>query len=656
MKLLSIVLPVYRVQGYLRQCLDSVLSQSFGDFEVIAVDDCSPDNSGAILAEYAARDPRVRVVTAPENVGLGGARNLGLQEAAGEYVWFVDSDDWLAQGALAAVAKRLRDTEPEVLVVGWDRVHWNGPVDAAAGKKTLAKAPKTFTVEQYPALLDVLHVAWNKVVRRDLLLKLGFAFQPGWYEDVSFTYPILLAADRISTLPRVCVHYRQRRTGAITRTVGDRHFEVFDHWEQAFALSGVYASPTPALQGLLFRRMIWHYLSVLRHNTRVPSVSRRRFFRRMTENYHLFLPPAGYPPPASRAERLRYGLVARGSYPAFRAMDLAVRALKGGKRAARRVVARGVIPVKRLRQAAYQAYYRVQLRLPIDDNLAVYAAYWFRGVSCNPAAIAGKAAELAPQVKSVWVVGRGREKTVPPGTGYVVAGTPAYYRAIARARYLINNVNWPNRLVKRPGTTHVMTHHGTPLKMMGMDQLDHPAGIRDQNFEAQMRRADRWDFSVTANAHTTIAWSGLIRAPTRRSRWAIRATTGWRRRLRVRLRPYAGSWGSKTVSGSCFMRRHTASGCRTAGRCSMWSSSPTPSGPTRCCWCARTTSESGQRRRERRRRAAGGSSTCPATRSSRICTWRQMSCSPTIRPRCSTMRSLIALWWSSSRIGRSIGN
>ena len=106
---LSVVLPVYRVQGYLRQCLDSMLSQSFTDFEIVAVDDCSPDYSGAILAEYAARDPRVRVVTSPENVGLGRARNLGLQHATGDYVWFVDSDDWLATGALAAVAGRLRD-------------------------------------------------------------------------------------------------------------------------------------------------------------------------------------------------------------------------------------------------------------------------------------------------------------------------------------------------------------------------------------------------------------------------------------------------------------------------------------------------------------------------------------------------------------------
>src|SRR4051794_37752607 len=144
-----------------------MLSQSFGDFEIIAVDDASPDHSGEILAEYAARDPRVRVVTAPENVGLGRARNLGQEHATGEYVWFVDSDDWLSEGALAAVDARLRATDADVLIVGWDRVHWNGPVEAGTAKRSLKAAPRVFSTEEYPQILNVLHVAWNKVVRRE---------------------------------------------------------------------------------------------------------------------------------------------------------------------------------------------------------------------------------------------------------------------------------------------------------------------------------------------------------------------------------------------------------------------------------------------------------------------------------------------------------
>ncbi|UQU64553.1 bifunctional glycosyltransferase family 2 protein/CDP-glycerol:glycerophosphate glycerophosphotransferase [Couchioplanes caeruleus] len=505
MTLLSVVLPVYKVQGYLSQGLDSLLEQPFADFEIVAVDDCSPDNSGAILAEYAARDPRVRVVSLAENVGLGRARNAGLDHATGEYVWFVDSDDWLAQGALTAVADRLADTDADVLIVGFDRVHWDGRVTPSGSVKALAEAPESFTVEQWPRVLNVLHVAWNKVVRRDLLLKLGFRFEEGWYEDVSFTFPLLSAAPRISGLARVCVHYRQRRTGAITRTLGDRHFEIFDHWAHAMALVDQYADRPQALRPALFQRMIWHYLTVLRNAQRVKKASRKRFFDRITADFHRYKPAQGYEVPPG-AQGLRHRFVARGSFFAFRTLQRAIGVVKSTERVRKMPLVKTKGLVKRVRQAAYRAYYKLQLRLPVDDRLALYAAYWYRGVTCNPAAIASKAEELAPGVRNVWVVGRARAASVPPGTDYVVAGSLAYYRALARARWLVNNVNWPNWVVKRPGATHVMTHHGTPLKMMGMDQADHPAAAKDQNFHAQMRRADRWDFSITANAHTTIAW------------------------------------------------------------------------------------------------------------------------------------------------------
>jgi CDP-glycerol glycerophosphotransferase len=504
MTLLSIVLPVYKVQGYLRQCLDSVLEQSFGDFEIIAVDDCSPDHSAELLAEYAARDQRVRVLSLPANVGLGRARNAGLAQATGEYVWFLDSDDWLAAGALIAVADRLRATDPDMLIMGFDRVFWDGKVVTRNVNQALAKAPETFTLESWPRILNILHVVWNKIVRRDLLDKLGFQFEQGWYEDVSFTYPVLAAAARVSTLPVTCVHYRQRRTGAITRTLGERHFEIFDHWDHALALVDQYSDNADKLRPLLFGRMIWHYLTVLRNPERVPPGSRRDFFRRAHEQYRRHLPPGGYPVPGG-SQRLLHRSVARGSYPMLRATERLITTVRGARGFRKRALGRARRTAGKLRRGLYRLYYRAQLRRPIDPSLALFAAYWYRGVSCNPAAIAAKAAELAPHVRAVWVVNRDRVAAVPPGTSYVVANTPAYHRAVARARWLINNVNWPNEVVKRPASTHLMTHHGTPLKMMGLDQLDHPLG-GGGDVPAQMRRADRWDFSVSANAHTTIAW------------------------------------------------------------------------------------------------------------------------------------------------------
>ncbi|HEY3006560.1 MAG TPA: bifunctional glycosyltransferase family 2 protein/CDP-glycerol:glycerophosphate glycerophosphotransferase [Micromonosporaceae bacterium] len=506
MTLLSIVLPVYRVEGYLRESLDSILGQSFTDVEVIAVDDRSPDHSGEILAEYAARDPRLTVVSVPDNVGLGRARNAGLDRATGEYVWFVDSDDWLARGTLAAVARRLAATDADVLIFDHMRARWDGRLEPSSSIPLLAAAPDVFTLREWPAAIDILHVAWNKVVRRELLTRFAFRFESGWYEDVSFTYPLLAAAGRIAVLPRVCVYYRQRRVGAITRTVGDRHFEIFPHWRRAFALVDEWGLDLGGLRPLLFRRMIWHYLTVLGNPERVHYGSRGRFFAEAAQDYRRYLPAGGYPV-SPGPDGVKQRLLARGRYRTFETTRLAFRGLRAARTMAGRARRAAARTARRARTAAFRGYYRLQLLLPMDDSLALYAAYWYRGYACNPAAIYECARELVPSVRGVWVVTRGRAASMPDGVTYVVEGSPRYYRALARARWLVNNVNWPNWVVKRSGSIHVMTHHGTPLKSMGLDQLKHPAGIGGTDLFAQLRRADRWDVSISANPFSTEVWA-----------------------------------------------------------------------------------------------------------------------------------------------------
>ncbi|MDG4763489.1 bifunctional glycosyltransferase family 2 protein/CDP-glycerol:glycerophosphate glycerophosphotransferase [Solwaraspora sp. WMMD406] len=511
MTLISIVVPVYKVQGYLRECLDSILGQSFTDIEVVAVDDCSPDSSGQILAEYAARDPRLTVLSLPANVGLGAARNAGLDAATGEYVWFLDSDDWLTDGALRAVANRLRASTPDVLIVDHVRVFWDYTQATSALRQAFPTAPgaEVFDVRTRPETLRVLHTAWNKVTRRQFLVDLGLRFADGWYEDVSFTFPLLVAARRVTVLDRVCVNYRQRRTGAITRTRSARHFEMFDHWGHTFDWLDAHDEQADEVRPQLFALMIAHYLMVLGHGSRLPRELHRDFFTRAHADYRRRLPAGGYAVPGG-VEGLKRRLLAAGRWRTFAALRVVQRARKmvrAAVLAAGRPVKRGLRELARTsRRVLLRGYYRLRLRLPMDPNLALYAAYWYRGYSCNPAAIHAKAAEMAPQIESVWVVRRDRAATMPPGVPYVVAGTWRYYRALARATWLINNVNFPDYVRKRPGSVHVQTHHGTPVKVMGLDQQRHPIGATSMNFPNLLRRVDRWDFSISANTFSTQMW------------------------------------------------------------------------------------------------------------------------------------------------------
>ncbi|MEV4489179.1 bifunctional glycosyltransferase family 2 protein/CDP-glycerol:glycerophosphate glycerophosphotransferase [Micromonospora coxensis] len=506
MTLISFVVPAHRVQGYLRECLDSLLGQPFGDIEVVAVDDASPDAVGDILDEYAARDPRVRPVRLTENVGLGPARNIGLDRAVGEYVWFLDGDDWLAPDCLPEVADRLRATRPDVLVVDHVRVHWTDTATRSAMAEVFPEPPgeTTFRLADRPEALHLLHTAWNRLVRREFLTDLGLRFAPGWYEDVSFSYPVLLAAERIGVLDRVCVNYRQRRAGAITRTRGDRHFEVFAQWHRVFGFLD--ARPDlAALRPAVFERMVWHHLTVLGNGERIDPALRPAFFAQMTADYRRYLPPGGVPAPDG-VDGLKHRLVAAGRWRTFSALRGVNQARATARGAARRALPVARRAARTTRDAVLREYYRTELRRPIDPTLAVYAAYWYRGYACNPAAVDAAARRLAPHVRGVWIVRRDRVDTLPPGTEYVVAGTRAYYRALARARWLVNNVNFPDFVRKRPGSVHVQTHHGTPVKVMGLDQQRYPLGAVGMDFAGLLRRVDRWDFSITSNSFSTQMW------------------------------------------------------------------------------------------------------------------------------------------------------
>src|SRR5919202_4067315 len=163
---------------------------------------------------------------------------------------------------------------------------------------------------------------------------------------------------------------------------------------------------------------------------------------------------------------------------------------------------------KALRKRVLQRYYAAQLAQPVEPDLAAFAAYWYRGYACNPKAIYEKLRELAPGARGVWIVSREHAHEMPPGVEYVVAGTKDYYRLLARARYLVNNVNFPNDVVKREGTVHVQTHHGTPLKKMGLDLREaYFAGKQGRmDFEKLLRRCERWDYSITANTFSTEMW------------------------------------------------------------------------------------------------------------------------------------------------------
>ncbi|MEU5833464.1 bifunctional glycosyltransferase family 2 protein/CDP-glycerol:glycerophosphate glycerophosphotransferase [Streptomyces diacarni] len=498
----SVIVPVHQVQAYLHECLDSVLGQCFGDFELIAVDDHSPDACGEILDAYGAADPRVRVIHLAQNAGLGPARNSGTARARGDYVLYLDSDDTMVAGTLRALAERLSATgEPDVLVFDHAPVYWDGRPTRAAHPELLSPhaGPAVGSLADRPELLRLPAFAWSKAYRRDFLCREQLTFPPGTYEDTPWSFHALLTARTLATLDRVCVHYRQRRGGSILTTTTRRHFDVFAQYDRLFALLDTrpeLARWRPALH----RRMTDHFAVIHRSPGRLPRTARAEFLKRAREYCRRYRPAPGYREGRQPVRaRLRRRLVRGGSHRLLRLLCLADRARRAAPALLRRLRTTA-------RKALLRAYYVLQRRRPIEGDLAVFSAYWNRGYACNPAAIEAKVREVVPGIRTAWICGPEYAHTLPPGVRRLTPGSAAYWRALARARHLVSNVNLPHTFVKREGQTVLQTHHGTPLKHMGLDLMPYPAAAAGMDFERLLDHTDRWDFSLSANPHSTRVW------------------------------------------------------------------------------------------------------------------------------------------------------
>lgn len=225
----SVIIPVFRVEHYLRQCVDSVLAQSFKNFEVILVDDGSPDNSPVICDEYASRDERIHVVH-KTNGGLSSARNAGLDVAQGEYVMFLDSDDWWDDfEALAEIDECLRSVNSDVVIIGMkkyftqDDIMGDIRIPRRCDKETCALSHAQ-VLQKYMQSNVYVACACDKVVRRSLIEGYNLRFVQGQLsEDIEWCVKLLFMDPSIDVLEACFYVYRQGNVNSITSNISRKN-------------------------------------------------------------------------------------------------------------------------------------------------------------------------------------------------------------------------------------------------------------------------------------------------------------------------------------------------------------------------------------------------------------------------------------------------
>lgn len=233
---ISVIVPVYRVEDWLDRCVRSLTEQTFSDIEILLIDDGSPDGSPALCDAWAERDERVRVLHRA-NEGVSAARNAGIENAAGQYLAFVDSDDWLEPDALAYLHELLLRGEADFAMAGFVR---------SAGEET---APSAEPREELLSREEFLHILfkdgtqadvqypWAKLYRRELFEGVRYPVHLVNAEDIPAAFAVALESRTIAVSTRVVYHYFTNPHGVTGQRFGKKNFDIIAAWDEVCALA-----------------------------------------------------------------------------------------------------------------------------------------------------------------------------------------------------------------------------------------------------------------------------------------------------------------------------------------------------------------------------------------------------------------------------------
>lgn len=204
---------MYNVEQYIGKCLDSCLNQDLSkdEYEIVVVDDGSPDNSSRIVEEFMKRYSNIRLINR-ENGGLSAARNTGIREAKGEYVWFVDSDDWIETNILKYLMSEIYKNRLDALCFNLMLVYSDGLSKSYHIKHGTNE--KVFKGDEFLCVVDMPPAAWAAIYKKNFLIKNSLYFYEGiLHEDQEFTPRAYFLANRIMFVDKVCYYYFQRVGG-----------------------------------------------------------------------------------------------------------------------------------------------------------------------------------------------------------------------------------------------------------------------------------------------------------------------------------------------------------------------------------------------------------------------------------------------------------
>lgn len=218
MKKVSVIIPVYNVENYLRKCLDSLVNQTLKDIEIIVVNDGTLDNSQEIIDEYVKKYPKKVVSIIQENGGQGAARNTGLLHAKGEYIGYVDSDDYVEENMYEELYKKAKEEDSDIVICGNNVV-----------KENYEFLSKEDVDKEF--LLGKMAV-WNKIYKKNIIVDNKIQFRSKvWYEDLDFTMKVYFSSKKISYVDKPLYNYLLREGSTMNNNNIKRNLELIEAFD-----------------------------------------------------------------------------------------------------------------------------------------------------------------------------------------------------------------------------------------------------------------------------------------------------------------------------------------------------------------------------------------------------------------------------------------
>ena len=243
---ISIIVPVYNVEKYIDKCLNSLVNQTLKDIEILVINDGSPDNSQSIIDDYVKKYPKIVKSFIKENGGQGSARNYGLKHAKGEYIAYVDSDDYVNLDTFEQMYKNAKEFDSDIVICGNNVVSLDNKILSV--ENSIIYNDKD---------LDILfgHMAvWNKIYKREILINAGCEFRSKvWYEDIDFSVKLLLDNYKITFINEAFYNYLLRPGSTMNNDNVSRNLEItlaFDEMNKYFKEKNIYGDVYEKLEFL----------------------------------------------------------------------------------------------------------------------------------------------------------------------------------------------------------------------------------------------------------------------------------------------------------------------------------------------------------------------------------------------------------------------